>query len=278
MDQSQVFNSSGQFIGGYNQGGAVPPANGGQFAGATAGVPVQNQGGFVQQSQGTGFAQGDVNNMNNGGNSQRMFTQEDINNVVQSRVNERNTVINTLTAEKQQAEALANQYLQELNKYRQRDVLRNEGIPENMYDWVAYEAGKNAVNGKTFETAVKEFKAANSGLFQNQNTVTQTGQVANQTPQATGGQQVAAYPAQGNNGGQQTGVAPGYQATYTGVVGNAQGASQLPNNSNQFANGVQQVNVQPQVYSGSTGMDGVYVGVNSENDFAEYVASRTKLK
>lgn len=93
------------------------------------------------------------------------FTQEQVNSIVSGRLNSERTKMQTIQNELSNATAEVDSLRQQLTAYQNREVLQTSGIPAHMYDYVAFEANKLAVNGKSFADAVTEFKTAHAELF-----------------------------------------------------------------------------------------------------------------
>lgn len=122
--------------------------------------------GFVQQGQpqvGQPLVQNTVVQPSPQG--QATFTQEQVNGIVQNRVNALNQKVSELTNQLAQSQQLANTYYTELNGFKQREAVINAGVPSQFVDFAVFEANKLAVNGKGFDDAVKEYVAANQQLF-----------------------------------------------------------------------------------------------------------------
>ena len=98
-------------------------------------------------------------------NQPALFTQEQLNSIISGRIAPLNQKVSDLTSQLQQAQAVANGYLNELTGYKQRDVVNKAGVPAQFVDFVVFEANKLAVNGKSFEDAVKEYTDTNKQLF-----------------------------------------------------------------------------------------------------------------
>lgn len=149
---------------------------------------------------------------NNG--TQAVFTQEQLNSIISGRVNPLTQKINELTAQLNQAQATSNGYLNELTGLKQRNFVSNLGIPNQMLDFVVFESNKLAVNGKSFEDAVKEYTESNKQLFGVAQMGVQGG--LQQTPAVAQPTQVSASPAQGTQTNQQT--EPSMQTAYQPTV------------------------------------------------------------
>lgn len=108
-----------------------------------------------------------VNNVQQYQGSQALFTQEQLNSIISGRINPLNTKINELNNQLAQSQQLANSYLSELNGYKNRETAVKAGVPAQFVDFAVFEASKLAVNGKSFEDAMKEYVSKNSSLFGN---------------------------------------------------------------------------------------------------------------
>lgn len=97
--------------------------------------------------------------------SEHTFTQEQLNSIISSRINPLNQKVSELSSQLAKAEKLTAQYHDELEGYKHKEIALKEGIPSNMVDYAIYGASKMVSKDKTFEDALKEFKAANEALF-----------------------------------------------------------------------------------------------------------------
>ena len=153
-------------------------------------------------------------------NNQALFTQEQLNSIISGRINPLNQKINDLNTQLAQAQQLSQSYLNELTGFKQRDAAVKAGVPAQFVDFAVFEANKLAVNGKSFEDAIKEYVASNGQLFG----VSQNGSQVQPAPTPVVGQttQVVANPAQTiqaqqiNNGA--IGVVPNAQVVNTQPV------------------------------------------------------------
>lgn len=118
-------------------------------------------------------------------NVQAMFTQEQLNSIISGRINPLNQKINDLNTQLAQAQQLSQSYLNELTCYKNREAATKAGVPAQFVDFAVFEASKLAVNGKSFDDAIKEYVSANGQLFGLSNQSAQGNQVttpSNQTP------------------------------------------------------------------------------------------------
>ena len=127
-------------------------------------------------------------------NNQALFTQEQLNSIISGRINPLNQKINDLNTQLAQAQQLSQSYLNELTGFKQRDAAVKAGVPAQFVDFAVFEANKLAVNGKSFDEAIKEYVSSNGSLFW----VSQNGSQVQPTPTPVVGQttQVVANPAQ----------------------------------------------------------------------------------
>ena len=185
-------------------------------------------------------------------NSQALFTQEQLNSIIQGRVNPLNQRVQDLTNQLAQAQQLSQSYLNELQSYKNKEIVASAGVPAYMQEFVAFEAQKLAVNGKSFADAVKEYTQANAQLFN----IGQSIQSTQPTPQT--------IPSAGQTAMQNTSVAQNQQVNTNqpSVVAQVQGVVQNPSVVGQPT--VQTVQA-GQVAQGATSFTGV-VNPNGVND------------
>lgn len=98
-------------------------------------------------------------------NTQAMFTQEQLNSIISGRINPLNQKIQELNAQLAQAQQLSQSYLNELTGFKNRESAVKAGVPAQFVDFAVFEASKLAVNGKSFDDAIKEYVASNGSLF-----------------------------------------------------------------------------------------------------------------
>lgn len=186
-------------------------------------------------------------------NSQALFTQEQLNSIIQGRVNPLNQRVQDLTSQLAQAQQMSQSYLNELQGYKNKEIVASAGVPAYMQEFVAFEAQKLAVNGKSFADAVKEYTQANAQLF-NINQGTQNTQPTPQPIPAVG--QVSSQTAMQN-----VSVAQNQQVNTNqpSAVAQVQGVAQNPSVAGQ------PINQAGQVAQGATSFTGV-VNPNGVND------------
>lgn len=185
--------------------------------------------------------------------SQALFTQEQLNSIIQGRVNPLNQRVQDLTSQLAQAQQMSQSYLNELQGYKNKEIVASAGVPAYMQEFVAFEAQKLAVNGKSFADAVKEYTQANAQLF-NINQGTQNTQPTPQPIPAVG--QVSSQTAMQN-----VSVAQNQQVNTNqpSAVAQVQGVAQNPSVVGQ------PINQAGQVAQGATSFTGV-VNPNGVND------------
>ena len=188
-----------------------------------------------------------------------LFTQEQLNSIISNRINPLNQKISDLTAQLEQANKLSESYLSELTGYKNREVATKQGVPSKFVDFAVFEASKLAINGKSFEDAMKEYVSSNQQLF---NVPNNNSQVASSTN------------------------TPVEQQTTQGVVNPAQVVNaQIPSNQGYAPqNGVQPTNqnsnTQPIQY-GTTGVqntNSLPVNNNIESQVNEFLKNNHLIK
>lgn len=163
-------------------------------------------------------------------NTQAMFTQEQLNSIISGRINPLNQKIQELNAQLAQAQQLSQSYLNELTGFKNRESAVKAGVPAQFVDFAVFEASKLAVNGKSFEDAMKEYVASNGSLFgvsQMNNQVQQTASPAVQ--QTTQGVAIPAQNVQTQQVSTVNGQVAG-QATNQNAVNNQVANTNVANN------------------------------------------------
>lgn len=98
-------------------------------------------------------------------NNQALFTQEQLNSIISNRINPLNQKIQELNTQLAQEQQLSQSYLNELTGFKNRESAVKAGVPAQFVDFAVFEASKLAVNGKSFDDAMKEYVASNGQLF-----------------------------------------------------------------------------------------------------------------
>lgn len=166
-------------------------------------------------------------------NSQALFTQEQLNSIISGRINPLNQKIQELNAQLAQAQQLSQSYLNELTGFKNRESAVKAGVPAQFVDFAVFEASKLAVNGKSFDDAIKEYVASNGSLFGVSQMSNQVQQTASPAVQQT--TQGVASPAQNVQtqqtvGNQVTGNVSGMVVQSALNTGNVQGVSASQSN------------------------------------------------
>lgn len=121
---------------------------------------------------------------NQGGNA--MFTQEQVNAIVGSRVSQLNAKIAELTKANETMKADADSYKTKFEQLEQKSILAGAGIPDTIAEYAMFEIAKMSANGKTFAENTAEYVKANESFI---NTIKQSGQsTPNQANQQAGQQ------------------------------------------------------------------------------------------
>lgn len=131
------------------------------------------------------------------GSEQHLFTQEQLNSIISGRINALNQKVGELSTALEKSNKLTEQYHEELEGYKRKEIALKEGISAELVDYAIFSANKMVSKDKSFEDALKEFKASNATLF---GVTQQAGSSENGSTQA-------------NNNGQPSQQAGGQQAT-----------------------------------------------------------------
>ena len=98
-------------------------------------------------------------------NSDHMFTQEQLNSIISGRINALNQKVGELSTALEKSNKLTEQYHAELEGYKRKEIALKEGISAELVDYAIFGANKLVSKDKSFEDALKEFKASNATLF-----------------------------------------------------------------------------------------------------------------
>lgn len=98
-------------------------------------------------------------------NQQGLFNQEQLNLIIQSRVNPLNDKIKTLNEQLSKAQDEVAQYKAQVEGFAQKESAKKLGIADAFIDFAIFNAQKLAVDGKTFEVALGEYVNANKALL-----------------------------------------------------------------------------------------------------------------
>ena len=94
-----------------------------------------------------------------------MFTQEQLNSIISGRINALNQKVGELSTALEKSNKLTEQYHAELEGYKRKEIALKEGISADLVDYAIFGANKLVSKDKSFEDALKEFKASNTTLF-----------------------------------------------------------------------------------------------------------------
>ena len=119
-------------------------------------------------------------------NSQRLLTQDQVNEIVADRVNETNNKYNVL---KTQYETLSNNLtaaVNELQTYKNRELAEKAGVKSQFIDFALYEAQKLTTDKKGIDVAITEFVKANPYVTKDVTSTNNTNNVTNKGTNTTG--------------------------------------------------------------------------------------------
>lgn len=116
---------------------------------------------------------------------QGLFSQEQVNAIVQGRVNSLNQRITELTNENKTLKTDFESYKTKFEELEQTSALNAVGIPANLVDYVKFEVSKLSSNGKSFADNLGEYVKANKSFIDSIKQSSQSGV----NGQQNGGQQ-----------------------------------------------------------------------------------------
>lgn len=119
----------------------------------------------VQQTQQTSQVQN---------NSQRLLTQEQVNNIVAERVNGMTEKYNTLNAQYEQLSKNLTTAVNELQTYKNKELATKAGVQSQFVDFVLYKAEQMITDKKGIESAIADFVKANPYVTSNVTTENNT--------------------------------------------------------------------------------------------------------
>lgn len=94
-------------------------------------------------------------------NSQRLLTQEQVNDIVAERVNGMTAKYNALNTQYEQLSKNLTTAVNELQTYKNKELATKAGVQSQFVDFVLYEANKNVTDKKGIDSAIAEFVKAN---------------------------------------------------------------------------------------------------------------------
>lgn len=90
-----------------------------------------------------------------------LFTQEQLNAIVSSRVNNLNQKVADLTQKLADANASVNTYKAQVEDYQNKEVAKSMGIADEFVEFAIFNAKKSVSDSKPFKDALKEYADAN---------------------------------------------------------------------------------------------------------------------
>lgn len=94
-------------------------------------------------------------------NSQRLLTQEQVNDIVAERVNGMTAKYNALNTQYEQLSKNLTTAIDELQTYKNKELATKAGVQSQFVDFVLYEANKNVTDKKGIDSAIADFVKAN---------------------------------------------------------------------------------------------------------------------
>ena len=119
----------------------------------------------VQQTQQTSQVQN---------NSQRLLTQDQVNDIVAERVNGMTAKYNALNTQYEQLSKNLTTAVNELQTYKNKELATKAGVQSQFVDFVLYEASKMTTDKKGIESAIADFVKANPYVTSNVTTENNT--------------------------------------------------------------------------------------------------------
>ena len=119
----------------------------------------------VQQTQQTAQVQN---------NSQRLLTQDQVNDIVAERVNGITAKYNALNTQYEQLSKNLTTAVNELQSYKNKELATKAGVQSQFIDFVLYEANKMTTDKKGIDSAIADFVKANPYVTSNVTTENNT--------------------------------------------------------------------------------------------------------
>lgn len=94
-------------------------------------------------------------------NSQRLFTQDQLNDIIAERVNVITSKYNTLNTQYEQLSKNLTTAVNELQSYKNKELATKAGVQSQFIDFVLYEANKMTTDKKGIDSAIADFVKAN---------------------------------------------------------------------------------------------------------------------
>ena len=107
-------------------------------------------------------------------NSQRLLTQDQVNDIVAERVNGMTAKYNALNTQYEQLSKNLTTAVNELQTYKNKELATKAGVQSQFVDFVLYEASKNVNDKKGIDSAIADFVKANPYVTSNVTTENNT--------------------------------------------------------------------------------------------------------
>lgn len=114
-------------------------------------------------------------------NSQRLFTQDQLNDIIAERVNGITAKYNALNTQYDQLSKNLTTAIDELQSYKNKELATKAGVQNQFVDFVLYEAKKNVTDKKGIDSAIADFVKANPYVTNNVTTENNTNNKTNTT-------------------------------------------------------------------------------------------------
>ena len=122
----------------------------------------QNNKNEVSNNNETSTQQAQANNTQQAqNNSQRLFTQDQLNDIIAERVNVITSKYNTLNTQYEQLSKNLTTAVNELQSYKNKELATKAGVQSQFIDFVLYEANKMTTDKKGIDSAIADFVKAN---------------------------------------------------------------------------------------------------------------------
>ena len=122
----------------------------------------QNNNNEVSNNNETSTQQAQANNTQQAqSNSQRLFTQDQLNDIIAERVNVITSKYNTLNTQYEQLSKNLTTAVNELQSYKNKELATKAGVQSQFIDFVLYEANKMTTDKKGIDSAIADFVKAN---------------------------------------------------------------------------------------------------------------------
>ena len=122
----------------------------------------QNNNNEVSNNNETSKQQAQANNTQQAqNNSQRLFTQDQLNDIIAERVNVITSKYNTLNTQYEQLSKNLTTAVNELQSYKNKELATKAGVQSQFIDFVLYEANKMTTDKKGIDSAIADFVKAN---------------------------------------------------------------------------------------------------------------------